>query len=209
MQRPSNKRDIQVFLGMIGYYHQFIPLFSVTAQPLFNLLKHDIPFTWAPDCEKAFVELKSKMIEHPILVFPNFEKEFIVQTDASLNAVGAVLSQLVDKGNEHPIAYCSRTLSAQERNSTVTEKECLEVIYAYKQFWVYLHGYKFIVVTDHASPSWLQNLKEPEGRLARWALKLQPYNFTIVHCPGNTPKCWWTLLITYNFASFAWSQPLI
>ena len=68
------------------------------------------------------------MIEHPILVFPDFEKEFIVQTDASLYAVGAVLSQLDDEGNEHPIAYCSRTLSAQERNYTVTEKECLEVI---------------------------------------------------------------------------------
>ena len=95
---------------MIGYYCQFIPLFSVTAQPLFNQLKQDIPFTWAPDCKKAFVELKSKMIEHPILVFPNFEKEFIVQTNASLYAVGAVLSQLDNKGNEHPIAYCSRTL---------------------------------------------------------------------------------------------------
>ena len=134
MKRPSNKRDIQVFLGMIGYYRRFIPLFSVTAQPLFNLLKQDIPSTWAPDCKKAFVELKSKMIEHPILVFTNFEKEFIVQTDTSLYAVGAVLSQLDNKGNEHPIAYCSRTLSAQERNYTVTEKECLAVIYVYKQF---------------------------------------------------------------------------
>ena len=93
---------------MIGYYHQ-INLFSVTEQPLFSIIKQDILFIWAPDCEKAFVELKYKIIEHPILVFPDFEKEFIVQTNASLYAVGAVLSQLDNEGNEHPIAYCSRT----------------------------------------------------------------------------------------------------
>ena len=79
-QRPTNKRDIQVFLGMIGYYRQFIPLFSVTAQPLFELLKLDVKFTWSSQCESAFIALKNKMIEHPILVYPNFEKEFIVQT---------------------------------------------------------------------------------------------------------------------------------
>ena len=138
---------------MIGYYRQFIPLFSVIAQPLFNLLKQDTPFLWAPDCKKAFAKLKSKMIEHPILVFPNFEREFIVQTNASLYAVGAVLSQLDNEGNKHHIAYCSRTLLAQERNYTITEKECLAVIYTYKQFQVYLHVYKFTVVMDHASQS--------------------------------------------------------
>ena len=74
MQRPTNKRDIQVFLGMIGYYRQFIFLFSVTAQPLFELLKLDVKFTWSSQCESAFIALKNKMIEHPILVYPNFEK---------------------------------------------------------------------------------------------------------------------------------------
>ena len=67
------------------------------------------------------------------MVFPNFEKESFVQTNASLYAVDIVQSQLDNKGNEHPIAYCSRTLSAQERNNTVTEKECLAVVYVYKQ----------------------------------------------------------------------------
>ena len=74
------------------------------------------------------------MIEHPILFYPNFEKEFIVQTDASLYAVGCVLSQLDDNGEERSIAYASRTLNCHKKNYTVTEKECLAVIYAYKQF---------------------------------------------------------------------------
>ena len=107
MQRPTNKRDIQVFLGMIGYYRQFIPLFSVTTQHLFKLLKLDVKFTWSSQCESAFIALKNKMIEHPILVYPNFEKEFIVQTDNSLYAVGFVLSKLDDNGEERAIAYAA------------------------------------------------------------------------------------------------------
>ena len=76
-------------------------------------------------------------------------------------------------------------LNQAERNYTVTERECLAVIYSYQQFRVYLHGTKFKVVTDHASLQWLKNLKEPEGRLARWAIKLQAYNYTIEHRAGS------------------------
>ena len=101
-----------------------------------------------------------------MLIYPDFEKEFIVHTDASLVAIGGVLSQIGEDGQEHPIAFCSRTLNAHERNYTVTERECLAVIHSYKQFRVYLHGRRFKVVTDHSSLRWLQNLKEPEGRLA-------------------------------------------
>ena len=115
---------------------------------------------------------------------PKLKKPFIVQANVSLFAVGAVLSQLDDENVEHPVAYCSRTLNPHKKNYTVTEKECLAVIYACKQFRVYIHGTRFSVVTDHALLRWLHNLKEPEGRLARWALKLQAYNFEILHRPG-------------------------
>ena len=84
-------------------------------------------------------------------MYPDFFKQFIVQTDASLTAIGGVLSQINDQGEEHPVAYCSRTLNQAERNYTVTECECLAVIYYYQQFRVYLHGTKFYVVTDNSS----------------------------------------------------------
>ena len=83
------------------------------------------------------------------------------------------------------MAYCSYALLSQERNYTVTERECLAVIYSYKQFCVYLHGVKFTVVTNHSSLRWLQELKEPEGRLARWAIKFQAYDFEIIHKAGD------------------------
>ena len=185
MSTPANKRDIQVFLGMVGYYRRFISDFSKIAQPLFHLLKHEVPFIWSNDCKVSFDLLRKALISAPVLAYPNFELPFVIQTDALLYAVGAVLSQLDSEGIERPVAYCSRSLNRHERNYTVTERECLAVVYALKQFRAYVYGTKFDVVTDHASLRWLHNLKEPEGRLARWALKLQAYDYRILHCPGN------------------------
>ena len=102
-----------------------------------------------------------------------------------LYAVGAVLSQLDSEGNERPFAYCGCSLNRNKCNYTVTERECLAVVYALKQFCAYVYGTKFDVVTNHASLRWLHNLKEPEGLLACWALKLQAYDYRILHCPGN------------------------
>lgn len=87
---------------------------------------------------------------------------------------------------EHPVAYCSRVLNKHKRNYSLTERECLEMIYAVKFFPVYVKGVHFHVVTDHSSIIWLQSLKEPEGRIARWAIALQEYDFEIKHRPGST-----------------------
>ena len=99
-------------------------------------------------------------------------------------AIGAVLSQYDTKGNERPVAFCSRTLDAHEKNYTVTEKECLAVIYACKQFRAYIHGTHFKIFTNHSSLRWLSSMKEPEGRLSCWAIKLQAYDYKIIHRPG-------------------------
>lgn len=184
MMIQSSKRNVQVFLGMVVYYRRFIPNFAKIADPLFYLLKNNTTFSWTKDCQQSFEQLTKLLSTSPILAYPDFDWEFIVQTDASLSAIGAVLSQVNNLGEEHPIAFFSRTLNSHKRNYTVTERECLAVICAYKQFQVYIHGTKFTVVTNHASLSWLQNLKEPEGRLARWALKLQQQNFKIIYRVG-------------------------
>ena len=87
MAAPSNKKDIQVFLGMVGYYRWFIPNFSKHAEPIFRLLKKEAEFAWTEQCEIAFEYLKKCLVTNPILAYPDFEKEFIVQTDASQTAV--------------------------------------------------------------------------------------------------------------------------
>ena len=102
-----------------------------------------------------------------------------------MTALGGVLSQIGNDSYEHPVAYCSRVLNKHERNYSVTERECLAVIYAVKQFRVCVHGVHFKVVTNHSLLTWLQTLKELEGRLTRWAIALQAFDYDISHRPGS------------------------
>ena len=129
----------------------------------------------------AFNVLRKALSSEPIQAYPNFDKEFTIQTDASLTALGGVLSQIGNNGYEHPIAYCSRVLNKHKRNYSAMERECLAVTYAVKQFRVYVHGVHFKVVIDHSSLTWLQTLKEPEGCLARRAYCSTGLQLEILH----------------------------
>lgn len=184
MSPPKSLRDIQVFLGMVGYYRQFIPHFAELAEPLVYLLHKDVPFSWEDEQEASFVALCAALASSPVLIHPDFKKPFLLFTDASDVAIGAILSQCDEDGVDHPIAYYSKTLSKAERNYSVTERECLAVLLAIKHYRPFLYGTHFTIVTDHSSLRWLQQMKDPDGRLARWALKLQGYNFTILHRAG-------------------------
>ncbi|KII73289.1 Transposon Tf2-8 polyprotein [Thelohanellus kitauei] len=111
-------------------------------------------------------------------------KQFILDTDASNSAIGAVLSQ--QYGNcEKVIAYASRSLSNSEINYGTTKKEMLALVWSIKHFRAYLLGAKFILRTDHMSLKWLRNFREPEGQIARWLEILSNYNFDVVHRKGG------------------------
>eukprot|EP00731_Ephydatia_muelleri_P019435 Em0012g260a len=114
---------------------------------------------------------------------PNFEKPFILDTDACQYGIGAVLSQDHD-GEEKVVAYGSHTYSKAERKYCVTRKELLAVVTFTKHFRPYLLERHFTLRTDHSSLQWLYNMKEPEGHLARWLEQLQEYDFAVMHCRG-------------------------
>lgn len=99
--------------------------------------------------------------------------------------IGAVLVQLDDNKEEKPIAYMSRKLNSAQRNYSVTERECLAAIEAIQKFRCYLELQEFVVITDHSSLVWLMRQPNLSGRLARWVLKLQAYQFTISHRKGK------------------------
>ncbi|GFY32727.1 retrovirus-related Pol polyprotein from transposon 17.6 [Trichonephila clavipes] len=176
---------------LAGYYQKYINLFSVIAAPLTDALKGRAKkgeITWTTECENAFRELKGKLIDKPVLYAPNFEREFIVQTDASNAVMGAVLSQLTEQGEEHLILYLSKKFSEVEKRYCTTEKECASIVFASKRLHYYLDGNSFLVMTDHNPLVWLNTNVSSNPRLMRWALALQPYNFRIVHWSGKSHK---------------------
>lgn len=121
----------------------------------------------------------------PVFWRPDFSRPFTVQTDASNYGIGEVLTQEHDDG-EHVISFISRSLNHAERNYSTTQRECLAVIWAIERFRGYLEGYKLTVVTEHHSLIWLQQPKNPTGKLCRWALRLQAFDFDIIHRKGKS-----------------------
>ena len=119
------------------------------------------------------------MMEEPILQQPKQDREYLLFTDASGYAIGAILAQRDEEGREYACAYASRTLNKHEINYGITEKECLAVIWAVKYFRVYVYGKKFDIITDHKALNWLCSMVDPTTRLARWATQLQMFEFNI------------------------------
>lgn len=103
---PETPKQIKAFLGLIGHYRHFIPNFAVIAEPLNNLLRKDVPFNWDKEHTNAFEKLKKLRTDESILEYLDFTREFILTTDASKIAVGAILSQ-GDIGQDKPIAFAS------------------------------------------------------------------------------------------------------
>ena len=181
---PTRVKDIRSFLGLTGYYRKFIKDFSKIAGPLIHLTKKDEPFAWSAECENAFQTLKNLLTTPPILAYPNYQDPYILQTDASGEALGMILSQ-VQEGQERVVAYAGKRLSSAEKNYSTTEKEALAVIEGLKHFDPYLRGSQVTIVTDHSALTWLLSQREPKGRIARWVCYLQQFNYTIQHKTGK------------------------
>lgn len=182
---PKTATEIKRFLGLLGYYRKFIPDFARIIKPMTQCLKKGSKITFNdPKYIDCFEKCKSLLTNDPILQYPDFSKDFVLTTDASNFAIGAVLSQ-GPIGHDKPIAYASRTLNSTEINYSVIEKELLAMVWATKYFRPYLFGRKFKIVTDHKPLQWVMSLKEPGSRLTRWRLKLSEYNFTTVYKQGK------------------------
>ena len=185
---PTNLKELRGALGLFSYYRKFVKDFSRIAKPLLTLLKKDTSFEWTNKQQNAFDYLKKRLMEAPILQYPDFTKPFLIYTDASGTGLGAVLSQLNDEGKECVIAYASRSLNKAECNYGITDQECLAVVWAVKHFEQYLGLLPFKIVTDHSALKFLQTANMPSGRRARWIMYLQQFKFEIVHRPGKDNK---------------------
>ena len=171
-QRPDDIGAVRRFLGLASYYRRFIPGFAKIANPLHGLTTNNALFDWTPKCETAFTTLKSKLVTPPVLAYPSFEKDFTLETDASILGLGAVLAQLQEDSKSHPIAYASRALNKSEKNYCVTELETLAVVWAITHFRVHLYGNIVKVLTDHSAVKSILETPNPMGKHARWWTKV-------------------------------------
>ncbi len=184
-KEPKNVKEVQIFLGICNFYRKFIVNFADHVKPLTDLLNKKVAWNWNENCAKAFKNTKALLTSFPILRLPDLTKEFVLYCDASNWALGLVLGQLDDNNNEYVCAYASRVLRGAEKNLSVTEKECLAVIYGLKEFRVYLINKKFKIYTDHVALQWLLNIKDPVGKLYRWAVLIQQFDFEIIYKKGS------------------------
>jgi hypothetical protein len=185
---PTNLTNVQQFLGLTGYYRYFIEQYAYIAIPLTDLQIKDVKFTWSFECDEAFKQLKKALTSYPILRKPDYSQPFILHTDASGVAIGAVLAQIdPTTKKEYVNGYYSRKKNKFERNLPVTESECLAAVDAIIHFKLILleSEFPFTLVTDHSALKWLMTKREPTGKLLRWVLFLQSMQFEVKHRAGK------------------------
>ena len=184
-QRPNSKKSLKGFLGLAGFYRSFIPNFAHVSQPLNALTSNETPFVWNNECEKAFNALKIALTSEPVLEFPDFTRQFIVEVDASNYAIGGVLSQQGSDHEEHPVAYFSTALQKSQQNWSATTKESFALVMAVRHWHVYLAGRPFVLKTDHNPLVFLRSQKDPRGKIGRWINELEEFDYKIQYIPGK------------------------
>ena len=165
---PTDVRGVRRFLGLASYYRRFIDGFSKIAEPLRELTHKNTDFQWTEACDEAMTRLKNRLTTAPVLAYPSFDKLYTVEIDASISGLGAVLMQMQDDSKLHPVAYASRSLTAAERNYSITQLETLAVVWALTRFHSYIYGQSITVVTDHAAVKAVVETPNSSAKHARW-----------------------------------------
>jgi len=172
-KEPTNVHELRSFIGAVGYYRNFINEYAQTSASLCKLLRKGVKYKWNSEQEQSFIILKEKLINTPILKYPDFSKEFIIRTDASYEDIGGVLLKKDESEIEHPIHFISRSQTKAEKNYGITDLEGAALYYCIIKLKPYIMGSPFrtIVFTDHKAYLGLFNNKEPNNaRQTRWCL---------------------------------------
>lgn len=182
---PTNQKEIKQFLGLSGYYRRFIKDYAKIVKPMTKFLKKDETVNVNDESYKAaFSKLKQIIASDQILAYPDFKLPFILTTDASNYALGAVLSQIQNKV-ERPIAFASRTLTKCETNYSTIEKEALAIMWGIDKFKPYVYGNTFTLFTDHKPLQYIKNCNKNQ-KILNWRTELENYDYTIIYKEGKT-----------------------
>lgn len=185
IEPPETTRKLYSFLWSINYYRSLIPNFGEVSYELYqvaNLKRRTVQ--WTESLFSNFATLKNALVSAPVLSFPDYNLPFLIQSDASKIAIGAVLLQ--KSGNLfRPVAFASRKLSETEQNYSASERKLLALVYAYEEFFSHVYGRPITFYTDHEPLATMQKFKKPMGRLGRLFHRLQDIDYKIVYLPGE------------------------
>jgi hypothetical protein len=182
---PANLREVRAFIGFTNFYRRFIKDFASIARPLHDLTKKDTPWQWHSKQQKAFNELKRRFCEEPILKVYNPELPTRVEVNASGFATGGILSQKSHDGLWHPVAYRSQSMSKEECNYPIYDREMLGLIRALEDWRHFVEGISFEVITDHKNMEWWTMMQDLSRRQARWAIFLSRFTFKVTYKKGE------------------------
>lgn len=183
--RPKNQKELKGFLGLCQFYSRFIRNYSTTIQPLLHLTGKKEKFIWTSKEQIAFQETKNRFLDCVMLEYPDIKRTYILQTDASSIAIAGYLYQINDEGEQQVLAFLSRVLHGYECAYCTTELELLAIIWCLQKIRTFVVGSKLIIKTDHQALIHIQKSKQLNGRLTRWMLLLQEYDFKIEYCTGK------------------------
>jgi hypothetical protein len=181
---PKNQRQLRKFLGICNFHQQFILNYSSYVEPLFALLRKGNKWQWTDALQQAFETLRAKFAHSIQLIHPDEQKGWIINSDASGRAIGAVLLQDKDDGGFNIVSTASRVLNQIEQRYTTCEKELLAIVYALQRFRIYIYGRKVTLFTDNKALSFLHRCVITSNRVARWMVQIQEYDVEIRHIRG-------------------------
>ncbi len=182
--QPTNAQQLRFLLGLVNYYHKFLPNLATILHPLNRLLEQGRKWEWTEQCSSAFSKVKELITSDMVLIYYDPKFPLKLACDASPVGIGAVLSHVMQDGTERPIAFASRTLTKTEQNYSQIGKEALALVWEVKKFHLYLFGRHFTLVTDHEQLIAIFNPKKgipamTVARLQRYALFLAGFEYSI------------------------------
>ena len=190
---PENQTEVKQFLGLVGYYHKFVPHFLDISRPLAKLMRKDTPFTWTKQCHLAFNMLKDKRCEAPILCYPDSSKSYSLFTDTSKHGWAGVLTQEFEtevKGKVlkelHPITYVSGLFHGSHLNWTALTKEAYAIYLSVKKLAFYITGADITLRSDHLPLKRFLQKNTLNDKVNNWAVELETYRIKFVHIKGKS-----------------------